>query len=76
MCYQADQYLNIFLAHAQRFYFHYHLCITMEYALALLQGGKQVKEVAIILGYTSPENFSRAFKKVFVNPPVSIMLQK
>ena len=37
----------------------------MEYALHCLSEGKSVSEVSHILGYSSPYNFSRAFKKHF-----------
>lgn len=48
---------------------HYHLIVSMEYAKALLEEGRQVKEVAMQLGYKSQGNFSRAFLKVYNLPP-------
>ena len=54
----------------------YHLVIQMEYALALLEDGLMVKKVAILLGYRSPEHFSRAFKKIFNQSPRNIRMKK
>jgi len=45
--------------------YQYHLTVSMEYAKLLLQDGKQVKEVSLLLGYKGSGHFSRAFTKVF-----------
>lgn len=50
----------------------FQLFISMEYGKALLEEGMQVKEVAILLGYTSPGHFTRAFSRVFNHPPNGI----
>lgn len=47
----------------------YSLLISMEYAMALYLGGLSVKEIAITLNYREPANFTRAFIKIFGNPP-------
>lgn len=49
--------------------FQYHLNISMEYAVALLEEGEQVKKIAYHLGYKTPGHFTRAFMKVFSRPP-------
>ena len=41
----------------------------MDHALRCLSEGKRVSEVSHLLGYSSPYNFSRAFKKHFGYPP-------
>lgn len=51
--------------------YRYRLTIAMEYAKALLEDGKSVKEVGILLGYKTPGHFSRAFTKVFPGRPGS-----
>lgn len=48
---------------------HYHLVISMEYAMALRLDGRSVKELALLLGYSRPENFTHAFTRIFGKPP-------
>ncbi len=48
----------------------YLLSKRMDYAAGLLAEGKSVTEVAAILGYASPFNFSRSFKRHFGYPPL------
>ena len=48
---------------------HYLLDKKMTYAQLLLSENKSVQEVAKILGYSNPYNFSRAFKNHFKSPP-------
>ena len=43
----------------------YLLTKKMEHATTLLSEGKMLSEIAELLGYSSPYNFSRAFKKYF-----------
>ncbi len=43
--------------------------IRFDYAKQLLNSGKKVMEVANILGYSSPYNFSRAYKIIFGSSP-------
>ena len=47
----------------------YLLSKRMDHAVGLLSEGKSVSEVSLILGYSSPFNFSRAFKRHFGYPP-------
>ena len=47
----------------------YLLSKKMEYATTLLSQNKTLSEIAELLGYSSPYNFSRAFKKHFGLPP-------
>ncbi len=47
-----------------------YLCAKrMDYAANRLKEGQSVSEVSVLLGYSSPYNFSRAFKKHFGYPP-------
>lgn len=43
----------------------YLLSKKMEHAAKLLTAGKSVGQVAEVLGYSNPYNFSRAFKKQY-----------
>ncbi len=47
----------------------YLLSKRMDHAARLLSEGQSVSQVAQLLGYSSPYNFSRAFKKHFGYPP-------
>lgn len=47
----------------------HHLQLMMNYALAELENGAQVKELSYRLGYSSPKNFARAFKQVHKHVP-------
>jgi len=40
-------------------------------AAQLLASGSSVKEIALILGYTQPANFSRGYKRYWGNPPTT-----
>jgi AraC-like DNA-binding protein len=55
--------------------YRYHIVKKMEYAKSLLGKGFQVKEVAILLGYSTTGSFSRAFKSVYYHPPQFYKLQ-
>jgi AraC family transcriptional activator of pyochelin receptor len=55
---------------------HYHLVISMEYARSLIEDGRQVKEVAILLGYKTPGHFIRAFGKIFGRSPGEFRMHK
>ena len=48
----------------------------MEHATLSLSKGKSVSEISHLLGYSSPYNFSRAFKKHFGYPPSKITMCK
>ena len=50
----------------------YQLNVSMSHAAFLLQKGMTVKAVSIELGYKTPNNFTRAFIKVFKYPPLVI----
>jgi AraC-like DNA-binding protein len=41
----------------------------MDHAARLLSAGQSVSAVSAVLGYSSPYNFSRAYKKHFGYPP-------
>lgn len=47
----------------------YLLSKRMDHAAALLRKGQSVSAVSAVLGYSSPYNFSRAYKKHFGYPP-------
>ena len=48
----------------------YLLSKKMEHAAFLLQQNKTLTEIAELLGYSSPYNFSRAFKQYYKIPPI------
>lgn len=50
----------------------YQLKSSMNHAAILLQNGMTVKAVSIELGYKTPNNFTRAFIKVFKFAPLVI----
>ena len=52
--------------------YNYQLKLSMSHAATLLQNGMTVKAVSIELGYKTPNNFTRAFVKVFRYPPLVI----
>lgn len=49
--------------------YHFHLLKRMEYARTLISSGMQVQEVADLLGYSEPAAFTRAFRRIYPNPP-------
>ena len=42
----------------------------MDYALFMLNNGHSVKDISEKLNYSTPYNFSRAFKKIYKSSPV------
>lgn len=54
----------------------YYQTIKMEYAKACLEEDATVKELSILLCYSSTEHFNRAFRKVFVICPNSFQTHK
>ncbi|MRG44850.1 helix-turn-helix domain-containing protein [Chitinophaga sp. SYP-B3965] len=54
----------------------YFSTIKMEYAKACLEKDFTVKELSILLCYSSTEHFNRAFRKVFVVCPNSFQARK
>ena len=53
----------------------YLLSKRMDHAACLLSAGQSVSAVSAVLGYSSPYNFSRAYKKHFGYPPKDTMLR-
>src|SRR5690349_8317358 len=47
----------------------YRFRLRMEHATNYLKSGKSIKEISIILQYSSPSSFSNAFKKHFQVSP-------
>ncbi|WP_256012120.1 helix-turn-helix domain-containing protein [Desertivirga xinjiangensis] len=61
-----------FLRQMGRSAFDYFREVQMRFAFDQLQGGMQVKQVALMLGFASQANFSRTFKTVYRVPPTDI----
>lgn len=52
--------------------YQHRLIVSMEYANAMIEEGKRIKDLQIELGYKTSGNFARAFRKVFGNQPTHI----
>jgi AraC-like DNA-binding protein len=50
----------------------YALKLLLQHILALLKEGQQINQIAATLDFSSPENFSKFFKKNFGNSPSEV----